>query len=205
MLKISVNRNQFVAIKLGSLKGETILDLGCRDQILRNYLNGRYNYIGVDLIQLNKKKTLVCNLEQGLPSFKKKVDIIVALDVLEHLDNAHLIRDQILKTTQKKIVIALPNMAYYKFRINFLLKGVLSRKYPFNYSKPLDRHKWIPNYYNIDNFFSKVNSNVWKIKKINFIAHKRFNIIFYYLEKFFSYLFPNLFVYERIYILERIK
>ena len=103
MLKIAVNRNQFVAIKLGLLKGETILDLGCRDQILRNYLNGRYNYIGVDVFKAHQnKKIIIHDLEKGLPKLKRKIDIIIALDVLEHLDNAHLIRDQMLKNCKKK-------------------------------------------------------------------------------------------------------
>jgi hypothetical protein len=205
-MKISINRNDFVARKLGYLNNETIVDLGCRDQILKKYLKGRYNYIGVDLIKKRKKdKLLIHNLENGLPNFKKKIDIIIALDVLEHLDNLHLIRDQALKISKKKIIIALPNMAYYSFRINFFFSGVISGKYPFSYYKPLDRHKWIPNYYNIDSFFSKIKSNIWKIKSINFTCERRFNIFLYFFEKLLSNFFPNLFVYERIYILERIK
>jgi hypothetical protein len=205
-MKISTNRNDFVAKQLGFLQNETIVDLGCRDQILKRYLKGRYKYLGVDLIKVNKKnKTIIFNLEKGLPSFKKKIDIIIALDVLEHLDNAHLIRDQLLKICEKKIIIALPNMAYYTFRINFFFKGLISGKYPFSAYKSLDRHKWLPNYYNINNFFSVVNKKIWKIKAIDFICERRFNIFFYYIEKFLSYFFPNLFVYERIYILERFK
>ena len=205
-MKFSTNRNDFVARQLGFLKNETIIDLGCRDQILKTYLKGKYQYIGIDLIRANKKtKTVIFNLEKGLPSFKKKIDIIIALDVLEHLDNAHLIRDQALNVCKKKIIIALPNMAYYRFRINFFFKGIISGKYPFSFLKSVDRHKWLPNYYNIDSFFSKINKKIWKIKKIDFIAERRFNIFFYFLEKFFSYYFPNLFVYERVYILEKIR
>jgi len=103
-MKISTNRNDFVANQLGFLQNETIVDLGCRDQILKRYLKGKYKYIGVDLINVNKKnKTIICNLEKGLPCFKEKVDIVIALDVLEHLDNAHLIRDQLLKICKKKL------------------------------------------------------------------------------------------------------
>ena len=76
-MKFSTNRNDFVARQLGFLKNETIIDLGCRDQILKTYLKGKYQYIGIDLIRANKKtKTVIFNLEKGLPSFKKKIDII---------------------------------------------------------------------------------------------------------------------------------
>ena len=34
-----------------------------------------------------------------------------------------------------KIAIALPNMAYYKFRIKFLLTGEISGKYTFHSKK----------------------------------------------------------------------
>jgi len=203
---MSTNRNHFVAIKLGLLKGETILDLGCRDQILRNYLKGRYNYIGVDVVKAHQnKKIIIHDLEKGLPKLKRKIDIIIALDVLEHLDNAHLIRDQMLKNCKKKIIIALPNMAYHTFRFNFMLKGVISGKYPFNSSKPKDRHKWVPNYYSINNFFKNIDTKSWQINSFNFIAERRFNFIIFFFDKFLSYFFPNLFVYEKIYILKKIN
>jgi hypothetical protein len=206
MLKISVNRNQFVANKLGSLKGETVLDLGCRDQILKKYLIGEYNYIGADVVKplnKNKSKILLCDLEKGIPKLKKKIDIIVALDVLEHLDNAHLVRDQMLKLSKKKIIIALPNMSYYKFRLNFMFKGIVSGKYPFDSFKPIDRHKWLPNYYNINNFFKDIDHN-WKVTAFNFICQRRFNFLSFLFDKILSHFFPNLFVYERIYLIEKI-
>ena len=47
-------------------------------------------------------------------------------------------------------------MAYYKFRFNFLFTGELSGKYPFGESKPADRHKWITNINNINQFISTI-------------------------------------------------
>ena len=92
-------------------------------------------------------------------------------------------------------MVALPNMAYYKFRLNFLIKGVLSGKYIFSEKKVLDRHRWIPNYQSIDKFIYGNTPSGWTIKTHNYIAERKRNYIFYYMEKFLSKFFPFFFVF----------
>ena len=94
-------------------------------------------------------------------------------------------------------------MAYYKFRFNFLFTGELSGKYPFGKSKPADRHKWITNIKNINQFISTVDEKEWGIKEYDFIAERKRNLILFYLEKFLSKFFPSLFVYEKIFYFEK--
>ena len=200
-----ISRIQFASNLINFLKGEIVCDLGCRDQILKKYLKGYFNYIGVDYVNENQNNFIKHNLENGLPSFDKDIDIIICLDVLEHIDNSHKLRDDIFKTAKKKIVIALPNMAYYKFRFNFLFTGELSGKYPFGESKPADRHKWITNINNINQFISTIDEKEWKIKVYDFIAERKRNIILFYLEKFLSKFLPGLFVYEKIFYCEKIN
>ena len=43
-----------------------------------------------------------------------------------------------------------------------------------------------------------------EFKKYDYIAERKRNFIFYYLEKFLSKFFPSLFVYELIFIFEKI-
>ena len=200
-----ISRINFASNLINFLKGEIVCDLGCRDQILKKYLKGDFNYIGVDYVNENQNNFIKHNLENGLPNFDKDIDIIVCLDVLEHIDNSHRLRDDIFKTAKKKIVIALPNMAYYKFRFNFLFTGELSGKYPFGESKPADRHKWITNINNINQFISTIDEKEWKIKVFDFIAERKRNIILFYLEKFLSKFLPGLFVYEKIFYCEKIN
>lgn len=200
-----ISRINFASNLINFLKGEIVCDLGCRDQILKKYLKGDFHYIGVDYANENQNNFIKHNLENGLPSFDKDIDIIICLDVLEHIDNSHKLRDDIFKTAKKKIVIALPNMAYYKFRFNFLFTGELSGKYPFGESKPADRHKWITNINNINQFISTIDEKEWKIKVYDFIAERKRNIILFYLEKFLSKFFPGLFVYEKIFYCEKIN
>lgn len=206
-MKISLNRVEFVTNKLGKLNGDIILDLGCRDMILKKFLKGHFEYFGIDYSdnEENNSDLINHNLENGIPENIKKPDIIVALDVLEHIENIHLVFNQLFKISNKKIAVALPNMGYYKFRLNFLISGVLSGKYIFSEKNVIDRHRWIPNYKSIEHFTKSNTPDNWKIKKYKYIAERKRNYLFYFLEKILSKFFPGLFVYEVIYFFEKKK
>ena len=204
-MAISLNRTEYVAKKLGKLNGDKILDIGCREMILREYLQGNFNYLGLDYISSKSSDPnfINHNLEEGLPSNLNYIDTIVALDVLEHIEKIHDVYKDFFNITKKTVVVALPNMAYYKFRINFLIRGVLSGKYIFSEKKILDRHRWIPNYQSIDNFIYNNTPSNWTIKVHNYIAERKRNYLFYYAEKFLSKFFPSLFVYEKIFFITK--
>ena len=94
-------------------------------------------------------------------------------------------------------------MGYYKFRLNFLFKGVISGKYIFHEKKVYDRHRWLPNYSSILKFIENNHPYGWSVKKFDYIAERKRNFLFYYLEKFLSKFAPSLFVYEVIFIFEK--
>ena len=125
------------------------------------------------------------------------------MDVLEHVENIHDIFNECFKKSEQKIAIALPNMAYYKFRLTFLFSGEISGKYIFHSKKVVDRHRWFTTYYNNISFVETNTPKNWKIKHYDFIAQRKRNFIFYYLEKILSKLFPKFFVYENIFIIEK--
>ena len=100
-----ISRINFASNLINFLKGEIVCDLGCRDQILKKYLKGDFHYIGVDYANENQNNFIKHNLENGLPSFDKDIDIIICLDVLEHIDNSHKLRDDIFKTAKKKLLL----------------------------------------------------------------------------------------------------
>jgi hypothetical protein len=206
-MNFSLDRNSFVAKKIGHLNGEVVLDVGCRDKIFKKKLSGNFKYIGIDFIHTynnaangEEGEFINHNLENGLPIEIQNIDIINALDVLEHIENIHKLFRDFFTKSNKTIIIALPNMAYYKFRLNFLITGVVSGKYPFKENPVKDKHRWIPNYYSINNFINKNLNNDWESKEYNFIAERKNNFIIYFIEKFLSNFFPNLFVYEKIFI-----
>tara|TARA_B100001029_G_C14974569_1_gene402263 strand:- start:385 stop:1011 length:627 start_codon:yes stop_codon:yes gene_type:complete len=206
-MKFSLDRNEYVAKKLGILNGATILDIGCRDMILKRYLKGNFKYKGLDFQiseNLDNNNDLINhNLENGLPKDLAGYDIINALDVLEHVENIHNLFKDLFNHSNNQIIIALPNIAYYRFRLNFLFNGVLSKKYKFDKKKTDDRHRWIPNYQSIQEFVNENMDKNWTYEKNNFIFERKRNFLFFYFEKFLSYFFPNLFVYEVIYFFQK--
>jgi cyclopropane fatty-acyl-phospholipid synthase-like methyltransferase len=204
-MKISLNRNEFIANKLGFLNGETLLDIGCRDMILKKYLKGKFNYIGLDykIDVSNSKNFINFNLENDILNLNlNKPDIITAIDVLEHLENIHNTFSSLFLLSEK-IVIALPNMGYYKFRIKFLFTACLSDKYNFSEKKIFDRHRWITNYQNINHFVNANTPKEWKIINYDYIAERKGSHLFYYIEKILSKIFPSLFVYEKIFFFKK--
>ena len=90
--------------------------------ILKKYLKGKFKYIGIDYQNnINTSKDFInWNLENGIPKISN-IDVITAIDVLEHLENIHDVFSSLFLLSKKKIIIALPNMGYYKFRMNFFL------------------------------------------------------------------------------------
>ena len=100
-----LDRNQFVARKLGKLNNQIVLDIGCRDQIFKKSLLGNYKYIGIDYDQENENTEYINhNLEQGLPKQIGKIDIINAMDVLEHVENIHDIFSDCFKKSEQKLL-----------------------------------------------------------------------------------------------------
>ena len=67
----------------------TILDIGCRDKILKKYLNENVIYQGIDFEESHE--VIAHNLEEGIPFPDNSFDIVFALDVLEHVENIHLL------------------------------------------------------------------------------------------------------------------
>ncbi|WP_435090539.1 class I SAM-dependent methyltransferase [Candidatus Pelagibacter bacterium nBUS_30] len=187
-MQFSLDRNQFVAKKLGILNGDTILDIGCRDMVLKRYLKGNFKYKGLDFQvtqQLEENNDLINhNLENGLPKDLGKYDIINALDVLEHLENIHDIFQDLFVHSNNQIIIALPNIGYYRFRLSFLFNGILSKKYTFNKNKTDDRHRWIPNYYTIQEFVNHNINKKWIVKKKILFLREKETLYFFILKKF---------------------
>ena len=119
----------------------SLLDAGCRAKDLQPLLNGCREYCGTDLI--SGEGVLAIDLEQPLPIEDGAYDIVVALDVLEHLDNPHRALRELYRVARKAILISLPNVYYIYFRWRFLLGCGLSGKYRFPTSPVVDRHRWV--------------------------------------------------------------
>ncbi|MGQ9625475.1 MAG: class I SAM-dependent methyltransferase [Anaerolineae bacterium] len=134
-------RLESVARTFAPLLQGTVLDVGCDERYLKQFLSRDVKYIGVDLWG---KPDVVVNLEHGLPFKERSFDTVVCFDVLEHLENIHIIFDELCRVTRNYVIIGLPNVASLKFRLEFLLQGRLpTGKYGLPAMRPKDRHRWL--------------------------------------------------------------
>ena len=176
-----------------------LLDLGSRDQILKKFLPEKIIYTGVD-VSTSNNDNIIFDLNQKFNFDNESFDFVTALDVAEHLDDPKIFLKECLRVSKKKVLIVLPNIAYYESRFRFLLKGNLGSKYHFSGNNKDDRHKWFTNFYLVKNFFEK-NSVNFEIKKI--IKQRNKLKPLFYLEKYLSKFFPNFFSWSFLIIINK--
>lgn len=178
-----------------------LLDMGCRTMALKPLLNNCAEYYGTDFVP--SKGVFECNLEEGLKQFEdNSFDIVVALDVLEHLENAHHAFSEALRVAKKAVIVSLPNMYYIKFRLDFLLKGRLSGKYDFPVQPILDRHRWVLSYSEADRFIRENAKDHDIIEKKIIPERGRTKAIATPIEKFLGEKFPDMFAYSSLHLIK---
>ncbi|EHI48729.1 Methionine biosynthesis protein MetW [SAR116 cluster alpha proteobacterium HIMB100] len=175
-------------------KNYSLVDLGCRNMALKALLENCSGYLGADFVE--GPDVVQCNLEDGLPSFETNShDIVVALDVLEHLENCHKLLQEMLRVARKSVYVSLPNMFYVSFRLNVLLKGELSGKYNFHTDPVVDRHRWLLSYNEAVRFI-EANAQGYTVNHHKIIPQRgRTRLLLGGVEKVLGEMFPNLFSY----------
>ncbi|MFP5318558.1 MAG: class I SAM-dependent methyltransferase [Acidimicrobiia bacterium] len=128
----------------------SVLDVGCRDGVLRRSLEERAagrpvpTYHGVDLApQETYRISVVADLAAGLPVADGAVDLAVALDVVEHLDDFQGGLEELFRASRRYVAVTLPNLAHGIVRAKFLFKGRIGGKYDLTYGYGKDRHRWM--------------------------------------------------------------
>ena len=145
-----------------------LLDVGCRGCELKPYVGDVVEYDGADLVQ-NSAGTVrfVGDLEKGLPVADQAYDYVVALDVVEHLEDPVAGIDELLRVTRSHLFVMIPNIAHWIPRTKFFLKGEISRKYDFVFPPPRDRHRWLTTQTQADRFFEQYGS----ARKVSLATH----------------------------------
>jgi len=118
MVELYLSKFEEVARRLAP-DARSVLDIGCRDGILKKYLPREVSYAGVDLSP-GLNVTRVCNLEQGIPFADASFDAVVALDVLEHVDNIWFAFDEVVRVARRQVMVVLPNSYHFRERLRFL-------------------------------------------------------------------------------------
>lgn len=130
---------------------KSLLDVGCRDAVLKKFVRPEIKYAGLDLIP-GPEVDYVANVERGLPFPDRSFDAVVALDLLEHTDNIWHTFNELMRIASKQVIVLMPNLYYWRKRILFAFGGEFD-KYALPPSPIPDRHKWLPSYNSANLFF----------------------------------------------------
>ncbi len=147
------DKYKIVAGILENVSGR-LLDVGARDRVLEKYLSSeRIAYFSADV---SAGHDFQFDLDQPIPLDDRDFDYVVALDVLEHVENIHQAFSELARITSKKLIIALPNMATISKRWSYFWRGHIgTAKYDLLPKHQGDRHRWFTVYPQINNFIEK--------------------------------------------------
>lgn len=134
-----VERSAYVAQRFKALFHGKVLDVGCDQAFLKSMLP-EVEYLGVDIggapdMQLDLE-TLVT-----LPFESSSFECVVCTDVLEHLNNLHVIFGELVRVARRYILVALPNNWSNARKPIARGHGSVSH-YGLPGELPADRHKW---------------------------------------------------------------
>jgi 2-polyprenyl-3-methyl-5-hydroxy-6-metoxy-1,4-benzoquinol methylase len=196
---------KFEVIKLYAAKysnqSKTVIDLGARDQILLKFLPFKWRYTGVD--KFAKKLNLNIDVEENFKDINKKYDVVIALDIIEHLNSPIKFFDNCKEICNELIILNIPNAAYYQFRLNFLFTGELTEKFHFSGNFEDDRHRWLTTFYNTKKFLRNLNTHGYnlEIKKI-YKTRNKIRIL-QKIEKILGMIFPNFFCWSMLIFIKK--
>jgi hypothetical protein len=146
------DRNRFAAAQLRRTQPKRILNLGGGG---RRHLQASLGSTETQVYEIDIQGDcdLRVNLDTlpGLPFESGSFDVVCAFDVLEHLENFHLLNEEMFRVANDYVLISLPNSAAEVFYDVFrnrpqrqpdLDRGTFSQFYGLPLRPPSDRHRW---------------------------------------------------------------
>jgi ubiquinone/menaquinone biosynthesis C-methylase UbiE len=114
-----------------------ILDVGCGKNF--NFLKRFFGkkYFGLDLISYKKKNFINHNINsKKLPFKNNSVPNVICTDVLEHVDNPHLLLKELFRISSETVIVSLPNN-WPTFYLNFIFGTEIKKKVGYGlFEKP---------------------------------------------------------------------
>jgi methionine biosynthesis protein MetW len=124
-------------------EGSRVLDLGCGDGALLDYLqkNRACSGYGVEIDDLNIQacvkrgvNVIQLNLDEGLSMFAdQSFDVVLQIDTLQHLRNAEVMLRETVRVGRTGI-LAFPNFAHWPNRLSILTGSMpVTKRLPFQW------------------------------------------------------------------------
>ena len=149
-------------------KNDKILDAGCGEGILSNYLKN-FNLYGLDFseeaVKEAKKKwykKVVKSEIYKIPFKNKKFDVTICVGVFQYLEHPEKAFKELMRISKKEIILTVSNFNWFKIKMFF------SKKWKKSYSKEL---KLYSNFTNSDFLRKLARKNNLKIE-IKYLSNK---------------------------------
>lgn len=189
LLSVLSERADLYVIASWIEEGKNILDLGCGDGELLEYLINKKNVSGIG-VEIDKEKMLHCT-RKGIPVIdhdlnklfpfieNETFDYVILSQTLQQLRKPAEVIDEIVRIS-KYAILSFPNFGHYKIRLNLLFSGKMpkSRVLPYSWYDTPNIH--LLTYKDFKDYCKNKN---YKIEKTFFIKNNK-------LKK--NLLFPNL-------------
>ena len=176
-------KNEFKIIADLIEKNTRVLDVGCADGTLMEFLKNNKN-VDIRGLEISKDKVQKCiekgltiiegNAEKDLKQFPdKSFDYVVLSQTLQAFLDPELVISELLRVG-KKAIVTIPNFGYWKIRLHLLTKGTM----PITKTLP-DEWYNTPNLHmcTIKDFVSFAKSRNFKIFKSLALNEENFSII----------------------------
>lgn len=116
-------------------KNERVLDLGCGDGAVAEYLKKqlKVKVVGIDFSPAALKKAhqrdvsvILSDVEKSLPIQSNSFDVVFFGDVIEHIYHPDKALEEIYRVlkSEGKLIVSCPNMGYWRYRVHYLIHGI---------------------------------------------------------------------------------
>ena len=176
-------KNEFQVIAELIEKDKKVLDVGCGDGILMQFLKNNKN-TNIRGLEISKSKVQECiakgltviegNAEKDLKQFPdKSFEYVVLSQTLQAFLNPELVINELLRVG-KKAIVTIPNFGYWKVRLHLLLKGTMpiTKRLPDEWYNTPNVHMC-----SIKDFFHFVKTKDIKIFKSLAVSNQNVSII----------------------------
>ena len=176
-------KNEFQVIAELIENDKKVLDVGCGDGILMEFLKKNKN-TNIRGLEISKSKVQECiakgltviegNAEKDLKQFPdKSFDYVVLSQTLQAFLDPELVIEELLRVG-KKAIVTIPNFGYWKVRLHLLLKGTMpiTKRLPDEWYNTPNVHMC-----SIKDFFHFVKSKDIKIFKSLAVSNQNVSII----------------------------